>query len=356
MKTILSKIDIKKVPGAICSPYLAIGLLLGLLWMPLQEVRAQLIPSFGSDRAGTAGFQFLKVPVDARSAALSQAVVARAFDASSLFWNPALAARVTGFNLGVHHTEYFADIALDYGSMTYHFAGPRLTLGVNLQTMMSGQMDVTTEFQPFGTGQSFQAVSFAAGLTVAQQMTDLFSYGVTAKYVNEGIAEITTETMVFDLGIFYQIGSTGAQMAVAIRNFGLDGKPSGEINRTVIGNPATVTEDSFERITPPTMFMLGISYTLLRADAMNDLVVSVQLNNPNDNAENLSLGSEYTWNNLLVFRAGYKLGVEEFTVPDLGVGLILPFLGPRLHFDYAYGQLERLGVIHRVGLNLGIGS
>ncbi|GAB5519008.1 MAG: type IX secretion system outer membrane channel protein PorV [Rhodothermales bacterium] len=325
---------------------------LGLMLVAAMPAQAQLIPSFGSDRAGTSGFQFLKIPVDARSAALGETVASNAFDASALFWNPALAAQSRQAQVGLSHTAYFADVQMDYVAAFRRFGG--FTLGASLQTLSSGEMDVTTEFQPFGTGQTFSYLDVAAGLTVAQQLTDLFSYGVTAKYIRESVAGLTTQTAVFDLGIFYRIGGSGVQMAVAIRNFGLDGTPDGELERVVIGG--VVTETDFESITPPTSFLLGMTYDVFQNNPQHSLQVSGQLSNPNDNAESLNAGVEYTWNDLLILRTGYRLGVDEYTTPSFGAGLnVPPFIGNlALRFDYGFTQLERLGTVHRVGLNLGL--
>jgi Type IX secretion system protein PorV len=317
---------------------------------------AQLIPSFGSDRAGTSGFQFLKIPVDARSAAMGQSVVSNAFDASSLFWNPALAAELSATQLTFNHTAYFADVSMEFAAASVHLSRARITLGAALQLLNSGEMDVTTEFEPFGTGESFRTVSMAGGLTAAQQLTDLFSYGITAKYIRESVAEITTQTMVFDLGVFYRVGTTGMQMAVAIRNFGLDGTPEGRLPRTNVAGSGVVIEDNFDGITPPTMFLLGISYNVLRDASEHRLLVSTQLTNPNDNAENLNFGAEYTWNELLILRGGYRLGVEESIMPSVGLGIRVPAGGPDLRFDYGFSQMERLGTVHRVGFNLGLGG
>ena len=312
--------------------------------------QGQLLPSLGGDRAGTSGFQFLKIPIDARSAALGETVVANISDVSALFWNPALAAELDGAHIGLSHVEYFSDVTLNFAGLTYHLPGSSLTFGLSVQTLASGSMDVTTEFQPFGTGQTFSLFDMALGLTLAQGLTDLFSYGITAKYVQENVAGVTQSTAVFDLGIFYRVGTTGAQMAVSVRNFGLDSFTSGDISRGVISDPSTITESDFESVTPPTTFLLGLSYEAMRENATNDLLLSAQLNNPNDNAENWNFGAEYTWNKLLALRTGYRFGIEEFTVPSFGVGLILPYLGPELRFDYGYSQLERLGQLHRVSL------
>ena len=314
----------------------------------------QLLPSLGGDRAGTSGFQFLKIPIDARSAALGETVVANISDVSALFWNPALAAQLDNIHFGASHVEYFSDVTLNFAGASFHLPGSSLTLGVSIQTLSSGTMDVTTEFQPFGTGETFSLFDMALGLTVAQHLTDLFSYGVTAKYVQESVAGVTQTTAVFDIGIFYRVGDTGAQMAVAVRNFGLDSFTSGEISRNIISDSPTVLENDFESITPPTTFLLGLSYQALQADARNDLLLSAQLNNPNDNVENWNFGVEYIWNELLALRTGYRFGIEEFTVPSFGVGLMLPYLGPDLRFDYGYSQLERLGQLHRVSLMVGL--
>jgi hypothetical protein len=65
------------------------------------------------------------------------------------------------------------------------------------------------------------------------------------------------------------------------------------------------------------------------------------------------VGAEYTWNDLLVVRTGYSFGTEEATLPTLGFGVNVPGLGSRgLRADYGYARLDRLGAMHRVGLNV----
>jgi hypothetical protein len=320
----------------------------------VQDAVGQVLPSFGGDRAGTSGFQFLKIAVDGRSAAMGETVVANASDASALFWNPALAARTDFLQVSAHHTAYFVDVNMEFLAVTFRPKGTSIAFGGSLQTLSSGEMNVTTEFQPFGTGETFAFRDLATGLTFSQSLTDLFSYGVTAKYVRESTAGISTSTVVFDLGVYYAVGTTGAAMGVAVRNFGVDGKPSGEISRTIIGDPGQVVESDFESITPPTTFLLGFSYELLQSQDMNDLTISAQLNNPNDNAENWNVGVEYGWNRILMLRAGYRFGIEEYDLPSFGAGINIPYEGRSLRFDYGFSRLNRLGAVHRVGLNLAL--
>ena len=324
--------------------------LLILLALPAQ---AQLLPSLGGERAGTSGFQFLKVPVDARGAALGETVVADANDVSALIWNPALASSLPGIQAGFHHTAYFVDVTLDFVGVTYRLP-QGITLGASLQTMDSGQMKVTTEFEPDGTGETFRLIDMAAGLTWSQQLTDLFSYGVTTKYIQESVAGLKASTMVFDFGVHYRVGSTGARMAVSVRNFGFDGRPEGELSRPVIASDPVRIESDFEAMTPPTTFHLGFAYDALQSSAMNRLTVLAQLNNPNDNAEHWNTGLEYAWDEMFFLRAGYRFGIEETDAPSVGMGVKLPLSGRSLGVDYGFNRLERLGNVHRFGLNLSL--
>lgn len=313
---------------------------------------AQLLPSLGGERSGTSGFQFLKIPVDARAAALGESAVASAFDISALYWNPALASHLPGIQAGFHHTAYFVDINLEYAAVNYHIPNSNISIGGSLQTLNSGQMKVTTEFEPFGTGEQFRFIDVAAGITFSQQLTDLFSYGITTKYIRESVVGLSTSTVAADLGIFYAVGSTGARMGVSVRNIGLDKAPSGELERTVIDTNPVRIESDFESLTAPTTFHLGFAYDMLKASPNSLLTLSTQLNNPNDNAENWNFGAEYSWKDMLFLRTGYRFGIEEVTIPSFGTGLKLPVSGAAFHFDYGFNRLDRLGSVHRMGMSV----
>ncbi len=311
---------------------------------------AQILPAYGEDRAGTAGFQFLEVPVDPRGAALGGTAVSTADDASALFGNPALAARGGQTQLTAAHLAYFAGVDMNYAAVTQRVGG--FTVGAHVQTLDSGEMDVTDEFSgPNGTGQTFRYLGVVGGLSVSQALTDLFAYGVTAKVAREASADVAMTVPLLDLGVHYRVGTTGAAIGVAIRNFGLNGHADGEIERPTVEG-GTVVEDEFEDLVPPTTFMLGVGYEVIRSGD-HALTVAGQLTNPNDNAEQLNVGAEYVWGGLLSLRAGYRFGVEEVTMPSLGFGIQVPGLGDRrIRADYGYDQLDRLGATHRVGVSV----
>jgi hypothetical protein len=89
-------------------------------------------------------------------------------------------------------------------------------------------------------------------------------------------------------------------------------------------------------------------------DNQHALTTLVQLNHPNDNAENLRLGIEYAYRQLLFLRAGYKINVKDQALPTAGLGLRMRMGRHPLMLDYAFDPLQFLGTIHRVGLSLNI--
>lgn len=312
---------------------------------------------YGSERAGTDGFQSLQIPIDARGAALGEAAVAMADDASALFWNPALASRATLTNAtvaGLATARYHVDTDIHYLGAIRRLDTPFgvFNVGLSVQALDGGRMDETTELQPDGTGRTFGYSEVAAGLTVSQALTDLFSYGVTAKYVRLATADVSASAPVFDLGVYYQVGTTGVALGVAIRNFAVaDATPGGSVE-VILPDGSRETRTQFEGITPPTQFMLGVTYDVLRS-AQHGLTLSSQLANPADNSERLSLGAEYLWSQTLAVRGGYQIGRDESSLPSFGFGFLVPdFGGPALRIDYGFSTRDRLGAVHRVGLDV----
>lgn len=312
---------------------------------------AQLLPSFGGSRTGTTGFQFLKIAPDAYSAGLSESVIATAHSPEAMFWNPAGISKVDSQRLhfSVGHLSYFSGINMENLAVVSRL-GETSFLGVSLLYLSSGAMDVTTEFQPFGTGQQFYAYDFALGLSFAKILTDNFAFGVSSKFVQEGIAGINTNTVLFDFGFQYEVGLANTRFAVTLTNFGFNATPSGNILHIDLDGENSISE--FEQISAPAIFRLGLAWDALKKEK-HDLTLVGQLNHPTDNNETYDFGAEYTFNKLLSLRTGYKFGQDDFSWPSAGFGIHLKKLAG-LKMDYAFTSKERLGAYHRISLGLSI--
>ena len=324
-----------------------IGLLFLFVVGSTTTLKAQ--KSFGQDRAGTEGFQFTKIPVDPRSAAMGNSNMADAMDGSSLYWNPALSAETNGSEFMVSHTEYVAGIQQDYFSYIQRINS--YAIGVSVQYLGSGDIMETTEFQPFGTGRMFSTHHMAAGLSVAQKVTDLFSYGLSFKYLLEKVEEIQYQSGAIDFGFAYRVGDTGLRFAVGINNFGLDATPEGTTSRESLDGLKEIVPETNTSL--PTRFHIGAAYDLVK-NQQNKVILTAQVTNPSDNAEQLNIGAEYSFMDQFYLRTGYEFGQLERRMPSLGGGVAVPFAGRKLKADYAYTRFERLGQIHRIGVRVSL--
>jgi hypothetical protein len=324
-------------------------LLLCVGFSGIAEAQRSLLPSLGGSRTGTSGFQFLKVNIDARSAGMGNSNVADAVGGASLYWNPALAVQGGQSQLYLGHTAYFADISLNYASYIHKFRN--IAVGASLIYLDSGEMKETTEFRPFGTGRTFRTIHMAAGISLSQELTNLFSYGFTLKYLDERIEEVEVQNVVVDIGFFYRVGDTGLRFAIGLNNFGIDATPGGETTRLTLDSEEVLTD--FEDVSPPTSFVLGAAFDAYQSENITVLVTG-QLTNPSDDAEKFSLGSEMAYLNQFFLRAGYQFGVDEVQLPNFGVGFRLPVAGRSLELDYGFSARERLGSIHRLAVKFNL--
>jgi hypothetical protein len=115
---------------------------------------------------------------------------------------------------------------------------------------------------------------------------------------------------------------------------------------------------TFQSFSPPTGFKIGFAFEPLE-DEVQKLTASVQLNHPNDNAENFRLGVEYGWDKWLFLRLGVKrtvgdplFGASRRSADDFscGLGVLVPVGPTDIQFDYAYTHFNELGAVHRVSL------
>ncbi len=313
----------------------------------------QLLPNLGGQRVGISSLQFLKIGVGGRGAGMGESVVAVADDISALFWNPAGAVLDEKNGIMVAHAEWLVDMKHDFLGATYHLT-PADVIGLSVISLRTDDMPVTTEMQPFGTGEYFHYSDLAIGATYAKRMTSQFSFGATIRYVQEDLAVLKIQTVLFDLGTFYSTGLGTSRIGVAVSNFGSDVAPTGQV--TLVDGS---TVSSFQSFSPPTVFKFGIAFEPLQTNDQR-ITTSVQLNHPNDNAEDVRFGIEYAWSAWLRLRAGLRrpVGGQWFTTNQtsaddysFGVGAVAPLPFTTVSFDYAYTNFNALGGVHRISVS-----
>ena len=305
---------------------------------------AQLLPVLGSQRVGITAADFLKIGVGARANAMGESYAAVDNDAYALFYNPAGITQFDQTEIAIAHTAWFVGLQHDFIGGVYHL-DEQNSVGLSVISLQSDDMPVTTEFQPYGTGAYFKYGDLALGATYARKMTDNFSFGVTVKFIDETLAQLSMRGFLVDLGTYYWTGLGTTRFAVSVSNFGGQLTPAGSV--TLVDG---TTVSDFQSFSPPTIFRIGFAFEPYQ-DASNKLTASAQLNHPADNAENISLGAEYSFISTLFLRAGYKINVDEESY-SLGAGVKVDARFAIVFFDYAFTPYQRLGDVHRFSLNL----
>ncbi len=312
----------------------------------ITESNAQLFPTLGGQRAGISTLQFLKIGVGGRATAMGDAFIAVADDASALYWNPAGLAFAKQNEVMFSHNSWVAGISQEFAGGFYKLSENDV-IGLSLTSLHMENMEVTDEFNPSGNGQFFSFGDVAFTLTYSRKMTEQFSVGASIRYVEETLDMLKMRGVMIDIGTMYWTGLGTTRFAVAITNFGNELAPDGEV--TLWGGR---TESEWQSFSPPTMFRIGFAFEPWQ-NAQNRVTTSIQLNHPNDNSENVSIGGEYSYANIVALRAGYKINVDEqgFTA---GAGVNLPLGVGNVSVDYGYSAFSVLGSTHRFSVILGL--
>ncbi len=307
---------------------------------------AQFFPTLGGQRAGISTLQFLKIGVGGRATAMGDAFIAVADDASALYWNPAGLAFAKENEVMFSHNSWVADISQEFAGAFFKFSENDV-IGLSLTSLHMDKMEVTDEFNPLGNGQYFGFGDVAFTLTYSRKMTEQFSVGASIRYVEETLDMLKMRGVLIDFGTLYWTGLGTTRFAVSITNFGNEFAPDGEV--TLWGGRK---ETEWQSFSPPTMFRIGFAFEPWQS-LQNRITTSIQLNHPNDNSENISLGAEYSYANIVALRAGYKINVDEqgFTA---GAGVNLPLGIGNVSVDYGFSGFSRLGSVHRFSIILGL--
>ena len=326
-----------------------------LLWITISA--AAYGQSFSN--VGSASGNFLKIPVEPVGAALGNSNVSTNQGVLGLYWNPGAIAYTEGTEILLSQVNWIADTRVSFLGATQNLGFG--VIGLSLTALTMGEMEITTETAPNGTGSFFNSGSYAFGLSYGMKIIDRFSFGGTVKYVYEYIWETHGSTFLFDLGSVYQTDFYNMRIGMRLANFGgnvkfsgqpIDDKP-GVIAASGISYPY---DPRLDRISPeyqlPQLFNVGISIDPLNMED-HRLTVTAAVNDPNDNNTQLVFGSEYAWNDMLFLRLGYKSGYDEQNI-SAGVGfkLLVGSIAPQV--DFAYSAFGKLGSVLFLSLRLGL--
>ncbi len=309
----------------------------------------------GGTRTGTGGATELLIPVGTRGIALGGSSVATGMGLDALYWNPAGVAMMNNsVSAEFSHMNYIADIGVEYGAVAVNFHDFGV-LSLDIKSLNIGTIDVTTDQQPDGTGQTFSPQFLTAGATYSKLLTDRIAIGITFNYISETLAQVSSSGIAFNAGIQYKnLGDVnGLSFGIVVKNIGPQMKYTGT-GLTVQASPNGSNSDpslsfnsppSFYSIDAaafslPSQFDIGLGYEPVLND-MNSVKVSAVFENNNYQGDLYNVGLEYGYNKMFFVRGGYSISPKSqdpnyiygFTA---GAGIQYNLGGINLRFDYAY--------------------
>lgn len=308
-------------------------------------------------KVGAAGSQFLKIPIGARANGLAGAYTSISNDLTSIFWNPAGLADVKYISADFSYTQWFAGFKHSFGAFALP-VGRNFTAAVALVALNSGNIEITTLEKPNGTGLSYQVNDVALSFTFSGYLTDQFSFGLTAKYVNNSISNLSSTGIAFDVGTMYETGIQGIRLGFSIHNLGIKQAYSGQdlntskkLYEALNAAPLDIAYIS-NSYSLPLIFRAGISSEVWKVED-HKVIVAGDFITLSDTPEHFALGAEYTFKDFLALRAGYQFGTDIFGLSG-GVGLKYFAGGFEGEFDYSLTPTKNIGLVNRLSIKVAV--
>jgi hypothetical protein len=289
-------------------------------------------------RKGTTGAEQVLIPIGARGIATGGAFLANITGLESIFYNPAGLDVYPQTEAMFSYVNYLADINISYFAVGTSL-GDVGSIGFDLKTFDFGDIPVTTETFPDGTGESYSPSFLTLGFTYSKVLTDRISIGTNLKLITESIQNTNATGFALDAGVQYRF-SEALMIGAAVKNIGSDMNYSGQdlADRTEIpGSIPGSSTGSYEIITEgfqiPSFFQLSMTYAL-NINEQNNLLFAGAYTANNSFEDVANLGMEYGFMENFFVRGGYNFLVENTS-------------------EYIYGLTFGAGLDYKIGGEVG---
>jgi len=267
-----------------------------------------ILPCSLLGQGSSAGSSQLKIPLNARSAALGEATVSDGGQLSSWLINPANLYSQGPLAVALGHAQWIQEVQSEF--LATQIPISLGTIGFAVSTI--GVPGIEVRDAPGPAIGTFSARFASLQVGFAGSLIENVSFGVSAKYLYQKLYSDDATGFGIDIGFLYATPIKGLQAGVALTNAG------------------SLEQFRNERSDLPTFARGGATY----AFALDDFTISTSaaLANSLQFSESHLQGSiEAAYNKLFSVRFGYESGYDSRGV-TAGLGVRYEFL----QFDYAY--------------------
>jgi hypothetical protein len=319
------------------------------------------------DRQGEAGAYELLLNPWARSAGLHTMTTSMITGVEATRLNIAGLARINKSELVIGHTILFDGTGMSMNSVGFaQRMGRSGAFGLTLTSLDFGDIQITTDAIPEGTGATYSPSFFHMGLSYAHIFENKVSVGILVCGISESIADLNAFGIALDAGVQYVAGENdNFKFGIALRNVGSPMKFSGEglsfqtpNPRSDVNYPITINQRA-ARFELPSVLNLGASYDFLFGTRHRFTILGNFTAN-SFSRDQVGGGGEYAFNEMFMVRAGYKHELGATTVDRSiysgfagGVTIEVPTKkqsSSRFAVDYAYSATSPFDGTHNFSL------
>ncbi len=334
---------------------------------------AQNLNAGNDDRAGQAGAMELLINPFARSSGWGDANSACIKGLEAMFLNVAGTAFTKKSEFLFAQSQWLkgSGITISNFGFTQNLGGTKGVLGINVMSMNFGDIEITTVNLPEGGIGNFSPKYMNIGISYAKAFSNSIYGGATVRIINQSLSDISAQGIAIDAGIQYVTGSLEQiRFGISMKNVGPRLHYSGDglsirgfINKTD-DNQITFVQRS-EEYELPSLIKIGGSYDFFFGND-HKLTAAANFTSNSFTKDQIGVGLEYAWNNILYLRGGYvyEKGILDdearttaLTGPTGGFSINVPLnkeKGTAFSVDYAYRATQPFSGTHTVGARISI--
>jgi hypothetical protein len=266
---------------------------------------------------GTTAAEFLLLAPTARGAALGASYAALATDLSAMYYNPAGLSQLAQPGVMASSMSYVADTRYSWVGFALPMSGGSRGFGVSLTHFGFSDQPVYTVDDPEGTsGEVYTVSQTAIGLTLAQQFSDRFSAGFTAKLIDDKLGLTSGRAFALDFGTNFHasVGGRPLRAGFVIQHLGTtlqhtgQGLDAGVLRTPPSGVGTAAQEPQAARLQTktwslPVMFRVSLSYDVF-STASSRFSAMGEFSQPNNTDPGYNFGGEY---NLRLGQSGFSV-------------------------------------------------
>ncbi len=273
------------------------------------------------DRSGQAGATELLINPWAASTGVFGLNTAYVRGMEAMKNNIAGLSYVDGTEIGFSYGAYLKGSKVGISNLGFaQKLGETGVIGINLQSMSFGEIDVTDWDNPDAGIGTFKPQFFNIQVGYAKSFSRAIHAGLAVTYVSEAISNVRASGACFEAGVQYVTGARdNFHFGVTLRNVGTNMRYSGEGFAINAEAPLNANE-SQNRYTPsdkfemPTYLSIGASYDFFldnKNTAENEqpkhrLTGMVAFTSNSFNNDYIGAGLEYAFREQFMLRAGYR--------------------------------------------------